>query len=75
MLKDHPKDIALKDKKTIKGMLSSPYARTNNPNETDYSYALSTIKSPVVLKWRNTPIAKALKEKNVAGKIVCLFPG
>ena len=75
MLKDHPKDIALKDKKTIKGMISSPYARTNNPNETDYSYALSTIKSPVVLKWRNIPIAKALKEKNAAGKIVCPLPG
>ena len=74
MLKDHPKDIALKDKKTIKGMISSPYARTNNPNETDYSYALSAIKSPVVLKWRNTPIAKAVKEKNAAGKIVCPFP-
>ena len=74
MLKDHPKDIALKDKKTIKGMISSPYARTNSPNEMDYSYALSAIKSPVVLKWRNTPIAKAVTEKNAAGKIVCPFP-
>ena len=74
LLKDHPKDIALKDKKTIKGMISSPYARTNSSNEMDYSYALSTIKSPVVLKWRNTPIAKAVKEKNPAGKIVCPFP-
>ena len=74
MLKDHPKDIALKEKKTIKGMISSPYVRTNSPNEMDYSYALSAIKSPVVLKWRNTPIAKAVKEKNAAGKIVCPFP-
>ena len=74
LLKDHPKDIALKDKKTIKGMISSPYARTNSSNEMDYSYALSAIKSPVVLKWRNTPIAKAVKEKNAAGKIVCPFP-
>ena len=75
LLKDHPKDIALKEKKTIKGMISSPYARTNSPNEMDYSYTLSEIKSPVVLKWRNTPIAKAVKEKNAAGKIVCPFPG
>ena len=75
LLKDHPKDIALKEKKTIKGMISSPYVRTNSPNEMDYSYALSAIKSPVVLKWRNTPIAKAVKEKNAAGKIVCPFPG
>ena len=75
MLKDHPKDIAFKRQQTIKGMISSPYAQTNNPNGTDYSYELSTIKSPVVLKWRNTPIAKALKEKNAAGKIVCPFPG
>ena len=63
LLKEHPKDIALKDKKTIKGMISSPYARTNSPNEMDYSYSLSAIKSPVVLKWRNTPIAKAVKER------------
>ena len=27
-----------------------------------------------MLKWRNTPIAKAVKEKNPAGKIVCPFP-
>ena len=74
LLKEHPKDIALKDKKTIKGMISSPYTRTNSPNEMDYSHALSAIKSPVVLKWRNTPIAKAVKEKNPAGKIVCPFP-
>ena len=74
LLKDHPKDIALKEKKTIKGMISSPYVRTNSPNEMDYSYALSAIKSPVVLKWRNTPIAKAVTEKNAAGKIVCPFP-
>ena len=36
LLKEHPKDIALKDKKTIKGMISSPYTRTNSPNEMDY---------------------------------------
>ena len=74
LLKEHPKDIALKDKKNIKGMISSPYARTNSPNEMDYSCSLSAIKSPVVLKWRNTPIAKAVTEKNAAGKIVCPFP-
>ena len=73
LLKEHPKDIALKDKKTIKGMISSPYTRTNSPNEMDYSYGLSAIKSPIVLKWRNTPIAKAVTEKNAAGKIVCPF--
>ena len=28
-----------------------------------------------MLKWQNTPIAKALKEKNAAGKIVCPFSG
>ena len=27
-----------------------------------------------MLKWQNTPIAKALTEKNAAGKIVCPFP-
>ena len=27
-----------------------------------------------MLKWRNTPIAKAVTEKNAAGKIVCPFP-
>ena len=74
LLKEHPKDIALKDKKTIKGMISSPYARTNSPNKMDYSYSLSAIKSPVVLEWRNTPIAKAVTEKNASGKLVCPFP-
>ena len=73
LLKEHPKDIALKDKKTIKGMISSPYARTNSLNKMDYSY-LSAIKSPVVLEWRNTPIEKAVTEKNAAGKLVCPFP-
>ena len=51
LLKEHPKHIALKEKKTIKEMISSPYVRTNSPNEMDYSYALFAIKSPVVLKW------------------------
>ena len=51
LLKEHPKDIGLKDKKTIKGMIPSPYARTNSRNESDYSYSLSAIKSPVVLEW------------------------
>ena len=27
-----------------------------------------------MLKWRNTPIAMAVTEKNAAGKIVCPFP-
>ena len=51
LLKEHPKDIALKDKKTIKGMIPSPHSRTNSPNEMDYSYTLSSIKSPFVLEW------------------------
>ena len=51
LLKEHTKDIALKDKKTIKGMIPSPYTRTNSPNEMDYSYSLPAIKSPVVLEW------------------------
>ena len=74
LLKEHPKDVALKDKKTIKGITSSPYARTNSPNEMDYSYSLPAIKSPVMLEWRNTPIAKAATEKNATGKLVCPFP-
>ena len=74
LLKEHSNDIALKDKNTIKVMIFSPYARANSPNEMDYSYSLSTIKSPVVLKWRNTPIAKAVTEKDAEGKIVCPFP-
>ena len=40
----------------------------------DYSYSLPAIKSPVVLEWRNTPIAKVVTEKNAAGKLVCPFP-
>ena len=46
LLKEHPKYIALKDKKTIKGMISSPYTRTNSPNEMDYSYAEQPSKTP-----------------------------
>ena len=74
LLKEHSKDIALKDKKTIKGMIPSPHARANSPNEMDYSYSLPSIKSPVVFEWRNTPIAKAVLEKNAVGKLVCPFP-
>ena len=64
LLKEHPKDVALKDKTTIKGITSSPYARTNSPNEMDYSHSLPAIRSPIMLEWRNTPIAKAVTEKN-----------
>ena len=73
LLKDHPKDISLRDKKTIKGITSSPYARTNSPNEMDYSYSIPAIKSPIVTVWQNSPIAKAVTEKNAAGKLVCPF--
>ena len=39
----------------------------------DYSYSIPAIKSPIVSEWRNSPIAKAVTEKNAAGKLVCPF--
>ena len=49
LLRDHYKDMSMRDRKTIKGMTSGPDARTKSPNKMDYSIPVET--TPVATEW------------------------